>query len=171
MNDFSPVQFDYQSQPEQQEVGSVVPGNKSMPDISYFGAMKRKYNGVPNFVTYLKPEQIQKSAKERIFREMVRGVIDYSENGQYFQDPKFLENLIKAAQDELNNNTIIKEALRLYNYNFPGQIEVMKLLARYENLVYVMNVIYSKLNQTKYYDSIGPLTDIQYLLGNYRNLL
>ena len=168
MNDFAPIQNVYIPQ---DEVGTTLVGNKPKQDMSYFGTMKRKFQDVPNFVWYLKPEQIQKSAKERIFREMVRGNIDYSENGQYFQDTKFLENLIIAAQDELINNTIIRDSLRHYNYYFPGQVEVMKLLARYENLVYVMNVIYSKLNETKYTDNIGPLTNIQYILGSYRNLL
>lgn len=157
MNDFAP------QQPNQ--------NNKNKPDMSYFGAMKRKFQDVPNFIWYLKPEQIQKSAKERIFREMIRGSIDYSENGQYFQDTKFLENLIIAAQDELINNTIIRDSLKFYNYSFPGQIDVIKLVARYENLAYVMNVIYNKLNETKYTGNIGPLTDIQYILNSYRNLL
>ena len=160
MNDFAP----------QQTIPQSIQQNKVKQDISYFGAMKRKFQD-DNIVWHLKPEQIQKSAKDRIFREMVSGIIDYSENGKYFQDSKFLENLIIAAQDELNNNTIIRDSLRLYNYSFPGKIDAIKLGARYENLSYVMSVIYNKLNEIKFTGNIGVLTDIQYTLGSYRNLL
>ena len=166
MNDFAPQQ-DYQISYGESQSNT----NKIKQDNSYFGAMKRKFPNVPNFIWYLKPEQIQKSAKERIFKEMVRGNIDYSENGQYYQDTKFLENLIIAAQDELINNTIIRDSLRHFNYSFPGQMEVSKLLARYENLVYIMEVILNKLNETKFNGDIGPLTQIQYILGSYRNIL
>jgi hypothetical protein len=163
MNDFAPEQ-NYQNL-------NASNANKTKQDMSYFGAMKRKYPGEINFIWHLKPEQIQKSAKERIFREMVRGTIDYSENGQYFQDPKFLENLITAARDELINNTIVRDALRYYNYCFPGQPLVIQELARYENLVVIMEVLYNKLNETKFTGNIGPLTEIQYVYGSYRNIL
>ena len=39
---------------------------------------------------FLKPEQIQRAAKERIFREMARGQIDYGQFGKYYLDGKFL---------------------------------------------------------------------------------
>lgn len=156
MNDFAPQQ-DNQNKAKQ-------------PDMSYFGAMRKKFQD-DNIVWYLKPEDIQKAAKNRIFREMVSGVINYSENGKYFQDSKFLENLILAAQNELTNNIIIRDALRMYNYTFPGHMEAGKLGARYENLSIIMNTILNKLNEVKFTGNIGVLTDIQRTLGHYRNLL
>ena len=171
MNDFAPQQQVFQPTFNDPQIAQATSNTKSKQDMSYFGAMKRKFQDVPNFIWYLKPEQIQKSAKERIFREMVRGSIDYSENGQYYQDTKFLENLIIAAQDELINNTIIRDSLRYYSYSFPGQTEVSKLLARYENLVYIMSILLNKLNETKFTGDIGPLTQIQYILASYRNIL
>lgn len=156
MNDFAPQQ-DNQNKVKQ-------------PDMSYFGAMRKKFQN-DNIVWYLKPEDIQKAAKNRIFREMVSGVINYSENGKYFQDSKFLENLILAAQNELTNNIIIRDALRMYNYTFPGHMEAGKLGARYENLTIIMNTILNKLNEVKFTGNIGVLTDIQRTFGHYRNLL
>ena len=50
-------------------------------------------------------------------------------------------------------------------------MDAIKLGARYENLSYVMNIIYNKLNEVKFTGNIGVLTDIQRNLGNYRNLL
>jgi len=156
MNDFAPQQ-DNQNKAKQ-------------PDISYFGAMRKKFQD-DNIVWYLKPEQIQKAAKDRIFREMVSGVINYSENGKYFQDSKFLENLILAAQNELTNNIIIRDALRMYTCMFPGYMDAGKLVARYENLSYIMNIILNKLNEVKFTGNIGVLTDIQRSIGHYKNLL
>jgi len=156
MNDFAPQQ-DNQNKAKQQ-------------DISYFGAMRKKFQD-DNIVWYLKPEQIQKAAKDRIFREMVSGAINYSENGKYFQDSKFLENLIIAAQNELTNNIIIRDALRMYTCMYPGYMDAGKLVARYENLSLIMNIILNKLNEVKFTGNIGVLTDIQRNLGNYRNLL
>ena len=156
MNDFAPQQ-DNQNKAKQ-------------PDISYFGAMRKKFQD-DNIVWYLKPEQIQKAAKDRIFREMVSGAINYSENGKYFQDSKFLENLIIAAQNELTNNIIIRDALRMYTCMFPGYMDAGKLVARYENLTYIMNIILNKLNEVKFTGNIGVLTDIQRTIGHYKNLL
>jgi hypothetical protein len=156
MNDFAPQQ-DNQNKVKQ-------------PDMSYFGAMRKKFNA-DNIVWYLKPEQIQKAAKDRIFREMVSGAINYSENGKYFQDSKFLENLIIAAQNELTNNIIIRDALRMYTCMFPGYMDAGKLVARYENLSYIMNIILNKLNEVKFTGNIGVLTDIQRTIGHYKNLL
>ena len=138
---------------------------------NFFSNMKKKYDGVPNFVWYLKPEQIQKSAKDRIFREMIRGQISYDDNGQYFQDSKFLENLIIAAQDELINNSTIRDALVYYDSSLPGNQNVITLRARYENLVYIYNVLYNKLMNVKMSGNVGCLIDIQNILGAYRNAL
>ena len=150
MNDFAPTNTTYNLQNDPTPATAPnTPHPKQKQDMSYFGAMKRKFQD-DNIIWYQKPEQIQKYAKERIFREMVRGNIDYAENGHYFLDLKFLDNLIQAAQDELINNTIIRDSLRYYNYCFPGQQPVQNQLARYENLVYVMNVIHTKLSEVKY---------------------
>lgn len=158
MNDFAPQQENNNSSNNKQ-------------DMSYFGAMRHRYANAPNFIWYLKPEQIQKSAKERIFKEMIRGQIDYAQNGQYFQDPKFLDNVIIAARDELNNNTIIRDALKYTDMCFPGDLNRITLLSRYESLVVVFNEIYNRLYRLKFSGNIGELADLQYIMGSYRNLL
>ncbi len=155
-----------QQQIQQQHVN--MPNNN---DKCWFANMIRRYPDMPNFVKLLKPEMIQRSAKERIFREMIRGQINYSEYGQYFLDNKFLENAIIAAQDELNYNITLRDALVFYDFNCPGQQNVINARAKHENLVYVFNVILNKLMEVKYTDNIGAITDIQYVLGSYRNIL
>lgn len=146
--------------------------NKVKPDNSYFTSMKKKFPDAPNFVVYLKPDQIQRSARERIFREMVKGQIDYSEYGQYFMDQKFLDNLIIAAEFELNNNSIDRVALEYYDLNCFGcnKIDVKSRRARKESLCFVYSIILNRLYTVKMTSNIGPLTNIQYELSAYRNI-
>lgn len=137
---------------------------------NYFTFMVRKYND-EDFVRFLKPEQIQKSAKERIFREMARGQIDYVEFGKYFVDSKFLENLIIAANNELMNNTTIGTALQYYDSCFPGQINVVHNINRYNALCFIFNNILQRLYNVKMTSDIGYLADIQYVLTNYHKYM
>lgn len=155
-------------QPQQVQQNNNVPNSN---DRCWFANMIRRYQDMPNFVNMIKPETIQRSAKERIFREMIRGQINYSDYGQYFLDNKFLENVIIAAQDELNYNITLRDALVFFDFNCPGQQSVINARAKHENLVYVFNVILNKLMEVKFTDNIGALTDIQYVLGSYRNIL
>ena len=137
---------------------------------NYFTAMNLKYKR-SDFVFYLKPEQIQKSAKERIFKEMIQGRIDYTVFGFYFNDSKFLENLLIAAQDELINNSTIRDALVFLNQAYPGNQNVINLISRYDSLSRVYTVLTDKLNFVKSTGNVGYLSDIQYVLAAYRNTL
>ncbi len=139
-------------------------GNKQM---NYFLSMIQKYNGNRDFILFLKPEQIQRSAKEKIFREMVRGQIDYAQFGIYYQNGKFLENLIVAANDELVNAQVITNALRFFDMYNPGDLNVARIITKQQMLVNIYNCIYSRLMQVKMTGDIGYLTDIQYVLRDY----
>lgn len=134
---------------------------------NYFTNMIQKYNGNRDFILFLKPEQIQKSAKERIFREMVRGNIDYAQFGIYYQNNKFLENLIVAANDELVNAQVISNALLYYDTCFPGDLNVARIRTKQQILVISYDCIYTRLMQVKMTNDIGYLTDIQYVLRDY----
>lgn len=138
---------------------------------NYFDMMLDRFNGDQDFVLKITPEQIQRSAKQRIFREMVKGEIDYTKYGQFFINPKFLENLIIAAQDELTNKTVISNALRFYDLSFPGSIDVIHNCNLYQNLAVIYNVLYSKLNSLKFCGDIGILIDIQYILKDYKKYM
>lgn len=143
---------------------------KANKQNNYFTSMLNKFpNG--DFIYYLKPEHIQKSAKERIFKEIIQGKIDYSIFGQYFIDSKFLENLLIASKDELNNNTLIRDALMLYDNTYPGNSFVMATRSRYESLAYIYSVLTDKFNIIKATGNVGILADTQYVLGAYRNVL
>lgn len=138
---------------------------------NYFTNLEKKYLNDPNIIAKLKPDQIQKSARERIFREMVRGQIDYSKYGSYYLDPKFLGNLIIAAVDELNNNSNLSMALEFYDIHNPNNPKIISLLDKHRALTQIFMVIVDKLNMVSMYDNIGYLTDLSYILANYRNVM
>jgi hypothetical protein len=137
---------------------------------NYFQQTISRYNS-QQFVQFLKPEQIQRAAKERLFREMVRGQIDYGKYGQYFLDPKFLENLIIAADNELKNNNVCSLALSYYDCSFPGNQDVIYNKSRFVNLCIIYNNILQRLMTVKATGNVGVMTDIPYVLSSYRNVI
>ena len=102
---------------------------------------------------------------------MIQGKVDYSIFGHYFNDSKFLENVLIAAQDELINNSIIRDSLGLYNNTFPGNQTAMNLFLRHDSLVRVYQVFFDKLTLVKNTGNVGYLADIQYVLAPYKNTL
>ena len=131
---------------------------------NYFTNMISRFNGNENFIIALKPEHIQRSAKERIFREMIKGQIDYTQFGNYFLDSKFLENLIIAADNELTNNSVISTALQFYDMNFPGDVNIRYNTLKYQNLVIIYQNLLYRLQMVKESGNIGYLTDFQYVI-------
>lgn len=124
-----------------------------------------KHWGTDDFIPLLKPEDIQRSAKERIFREMVRGKIDYTQFGRYYLDSKFLANLIVACDNELTNNAVIARALELYDTVDPGHIEIIHNRTRYTYLVSIYSLLLDRLRTLEVTGNVGVLTDIQYVLN------
>ena len=125
-----------------------------------------------DFIYYMNPERIQKAAKTRIFRDMVNGNIDYEVYGKYFEDSKFLENLIIAANSELLNNSIILTALIEFDNKYPGDANVIALRTKHHSLCVVYQNIYDRLINVKAnYNNIGYLSDLSATLRFYRNVL
>ncbi len=125
-----------------------------------------------NFLSFISPDRIQKAAKSRIFREMAQGMIDYGEYGKYFTDPKFFENLLIAANDELQNNMIIQTALMEFDLHHPNIQQIIILKGRYTNLTYAFRVIVNVLNAVKFDGyNISYLSDLSSMIGNYKNIL
>ncbi len=137
---------------------------------NYFTSNIRRWNR-EDFLWQMKPEQIQKDAKNRIFREMVKGQIDYSQFGNYYLDPKFLENLIISANNELTNNIVVARALEFYDINFPGDANVTTNRMKHNGLCNIYSTLLQRLNAVKQTQDIGYLTDIQYVLSEYKNYI
>lgn len=132
---------------------------------NYFTSKLREYNGDANFTKYLRPEDIQRSAKDRILKEMARGRIDYTKYGKYFtEDSKFLENVYIVAKTEYENSSAILLALKFYDLSCPGNLLVVRNLYRYNNINYMYSVLASRLGRLRETGDIGVLADIQFIL-------
>lgn len=138
--------------------------------MNYFTSSIKKY-GTADFISMLRPEEIQRSAKERIFKEMIRGKIDYTEFGKYFLEPNFLANLIIACDNELTNNVVVSQGLELLDLSQPGRIEVIHNRTRYSNLVFMYGVLLERLRTVELTGNVGVLTDIQYVLNGNKQYL
>lgn len=132
---------------------------------NYFTSMIKHY-GTEDFIPLLRPEDIQRSAKERIFREMVKGKIDYAVYGNYFLDGKFLDNLIVACDNELTNNAVVAQSLVVFDNLNPGHIEIIHNRTRYGYLVNIYSVLLDRLKTVQITGNPGVLTDIQYVLNS-----
>ena len=131
---------------------------------NYFTSSIKHY-GTEDFIQLLRPEDIQRSAKERIFREMVRGKIDYTQFGKYYLDSKFLANLIVACENELTNNDVTAQALIMFDTINPGHMEIIHCRNQHTNLVSIYRVLLERLRTLEVTGNVGVLTDIQYVLN------
>jgi hypothetical protein len=123
-----------------------------------------------NWIVALKPIDIQRSGK-RVFKEMVKGQIDYQELGNYFMDGKFTDNLIIAASNELEINTLLYNALYFYKQYNPQIPNISTQLNHLQILCHIYQTIYNKLNMVKQTSNIGYLYDTSALLYSYRDHL
>ena len=144
----------------------------------YFDNMKQLYGD--NWFVGLSPETIQKQSN-RIFKEMVKGYIDYEKYGQYFLDGKLTDNLIISASNELEVNSLLLESLKYYSrvaFNFDQTVKTVVLsygptvgteLTHLEALCNIYSVLLNILKMVKESYSIGPLANIVGILYNVRN--
>jgi hypothetical protein len=139
-----------------------------MARVNYFESMQKQFGD--NWIITQNPDSIQRSAK-RIVKEMVHGNIDYQKYGNYFLDPKFMENLIIACRNELEVNTLLYTAVYHYAQQEPLYPNINIELNHLQALCYVYNVITQKLDYVKLYSNVGYLADIASLLYTYRHHL
>lgn len=132
----------------------------------YFDTMKDQYGD--NWVVNLRPDDIQR-ASGRIFKEMAKGSIDYEKYGTYFLDGKILDNLIIAASNQLEVNTLLYNAVLFYQSYYPTYPNIGPELYHLQVMCYYYNLIHEKLKMVKYYENIGYLADTASLLSTYRN--
>ena len=131
----------------------------------YFDTMKDQYG--ENWIVNLRPDDIQRSSG-RIFKEMVKGTIDYEKVGMYFLDGKILDNLIIAANNQLEINTLLYNAVTFFQSYYPSYPNIGTQITHLYSLCYIYNTIHEKLKMVKYYENIGYLADISSLLNQYR---
>lgn len=141
-----------------------------MAKINYFQDMENRYQGnEESWINVISPQDIQKSAIKRIFREMVNGGIDYEVQGKYFLDARFLENLIIAANNKVEYYTLLNNSVSMYRVSYPMYPNIGAHFTHLQNLNYIYSVLYYKLLEVKNSINIAPLVEISPMLFPYRN--
>ena len=136
---------------------------------NYFTSQANKFQ-TEEFVNLMAPEEIQRDAK-RICRELIKGKIDIGKYGKYFQDAKFVDNILIGTQYEYNFNSTNLQALKFYDSQYPGFQQIIYNIYVSNILSYCYGLIMERLQYLKssMYENIGVLTDIPIILREYRN--
>lgn len=141
-----------------------------MAKSNYFQDMENRYQGnEEGWMNLITPQNIQKDAVKRIFKEMVNGAYDYEKCGQYFMDSRFLENLIVAALSKSEYYTLLSNAVNVYRGYYPIYPNIGAHFTHIQNLCYIYNVLYNKLLEVRNTYNIAALVEISPLTYTYRN--
>ena len=139
-----------------------------MAKVTSFIARMEKQFG-PDWIGSLTPEKIQKNSSRNIFKDIILGIIDYEAHGKYFlNDGKLIENLIIAARNELEVNTLYLNAVSFYAQYNPGYTEINAQISHLQALCYIYSIILERLNMVKFSGNIGYMVDVSGLLYQYR---
>lgn len=141
-----------------------------MAKNNYFQDMENRYQGnEEGWINLITPQNIQRDAVRRIFKEMVNGGYDYEKYGQYFTDSRFLENLIVAAGTKLEYYTLLSNAVSMFRGYSPAYPNIGAHLTHIQNLNYIYNILYNKLLEVRNTYNIAALVEISPLTFSYRN--
>lgn len=138
-----------------------------MAKSSWIENMHKQYGD--NWIAVVPPENIKNNGK-RVARDILKGNISYEKYGNDFLDPKFMENLLIALNEELETYTLYYNAVSFYSqyYSYPNiGIHISTL----SGTCIVYNTIITKLNQVKSSGNIGYLADTAGILYQYKNIL
>lgn len=139
-----------------------------MAKSNYFQDMENRYQ-TEEWINVVSPQDIQKSAVKRIFREMVNGAYDYEKTGKYFLDGRFVENLIVASGYKLEYYTLLNNAVQQYKLSVPLYPNIGAHQSHIQNLNYIYYILNSKLIEVRNSLNISPLIDISPILYRVRN--
>lgn len=131
----------------------AVPGQKQRDN--YFTRNVQQFGD--DFLVQKTAQDLQRDAKNRIFKDMVYGNIDYTVFGKYYLDGRFLNQLIVTAEEELVIHQVYREALQYYDINVPGNIKVRDILMKEINVEAVLNSMVSTLHLVRDTNNIGYL--------------
>jgi hypothetical protein len=131
--------------------------------------MQNNQNGV-YWLNFITPDLIQRNTK-RIVKEIVNNKYNYEQVGNYFLDPKFLDNLIEGIKYELEINTLYYNAVSYYKNIDPGYPHLVIHVNQLSALCIVYNTILDRLYMVDREKNIGYLSDLSALLNQYRNYL
>jgi len=114
------------------------------------------------------PESIQKMIRN-VAKDMIYGNFNYEQDSKYILDPKVIDNLIIAAENERDDNCLYYYAMTNYMVQFPTV--PARHQTKFNVLWYIYGTIVDKLKAVKSSGNIGWLTDIPTILGGYKNYI
>ena len=119
-----------------------------------------------NFINTRSPQDLQRDARKRIFKDMIFGNIDYETFGSYFTNPNFIDALITVANVEAQKHSVTASALGAYS-NATCDPVAYTLFIQHQNVAQVLSFIRYDLEAVKNngYD-ISPLTQLQIQLAS-----
>lgn len=135
---------------------------------SYIDNMVRNFGD--NWIVSVNPENIQRSVK-RIVKDMVKNTIDYEKHGKYFLDSKFIDNILIACNNELEEASLHYNALVFYYQYYPQIPNIGPLINHDQIMMFIYTTIINKLEIVRMTENIGELYDLSAILFQYRNHL
>lgn len=134
---------------------------------SYFDQAVRDLG--ENFLSFKDVTTIQRDAKKRIFKDMAFGNINYEKYGIYFMDPRFIDNLIIAAEDEMTNHMYKAQSLYMFDMANPGIQKVIALQAFEARLWSAFTIIWQHMSYIKNtnYSDISQLPNLTFAISQY----
>lgn len=129
------------------------------------------------WIVSLRPEDIQRNAK-RISKDMTKGNINYEQQGRFFLDRKFIENLIIGLRNELEINSLNYNAC-VFQQTYQQQIYPNSILhpnmgehiQHLKAVCTIYQTIIDRLEAVKETGNIGYFADLSGILYAYRQHL
>ena len=114
-----------------------------------------------NFINNRSPQDLQKDARKRIFKDMIYGNVDYEVFGKFYTNPNFIDALITTASVEAQKHSITSLALEQYHRASCDPV-AYAMSVKHKNCAYALDCIRYDLEMLKQnnYD-ISFLTSLQ----------
>lgn len=140
-----------------------------MAKYNYIQNLVKQYGD--NWIVNFSSTDIQNRVAPRVFKDMVRGYINYETVGKYFLDSKLLENLIIACNNELEVNNLYAMSVEMFMQYYPQYPNISAHLNHLKCLVFIYNILNQKFQMVKETGNIGYFADISSILLGYKNHL
>ncbi len=116
------------------------------------------------------PESIQRMVRN-VAKDMIYGNFNYEQDSKYILDPKVIDNLIIASENERDDNCLYYYAITNYMQQYPTVPNIAGHQTKFNVLWYIYGTISDKLKAVKATGNIAWLSDIPTILGSYKNYL
>ena len=142
--------------------------NKKPNQKNWFVQQEERFGA--NFIEMVRADEMQKGAI-RLFRDIARGNINLSTEGQYFTNPQFIENCLIAANSKYVYYSTLFEGLNALSSIDASRVNDANYQATYRNIKLSMEgygLIYNGLLNIKSSGNLNYLYTLVNQLAPYR---